>query len=179
MAKQQRALLVIDMLEDFVRPGAPLEVPRTRDILPAMRRRVSRARRGGELVVYVCDSHRKNDPEFARMGWPPHAVAGTKGAAVVREISPEPGDVVVEKKTYSGFHRTHLSSVLRRLGIRSLSLSGCVTNICILYTAADAAMRGYDVTVEESVVAGLDDKSHRFALEQMEKVLGVRVIRRA
>ena len=179
MAKQRRALLVIDMLEDFVRPGAPLEVPRTRDILPALRRRVSRARRGGELVVYVCDSHRKNDPEFARMGWPPHAVAGTKGAAVVREISPAPGDVVVEKRTYSGFHRTHLSSVLRRHGIRSLSLSGCVTNICILYTAADAAMRGYDVTVEESVVAGLDDASHRFALDQMEKVLGVRVIRSA
>ena len=176
MAKQHRALLVIDMLEDFVRPGAPLEVPRTRDILPALRRRVSRARRDGELVVYVCDSHRKNDPEFARMGWPPHAVAGTKGAAVVREIAPEPGDVVVEKKTYSGFHRTHLPSVLRRHDIGSLSLSGCVTNICILYTAADAAMRGYDVTVEESVVAGLDDESHRFALLQMEKVLGVRVV---
>lgn len=179
MASQRRALLVIDMLEDFVRPGAPLEVPRTRDILPALRRRVSHARRGKELVVYVCDSHRKNDPEFARMGWPPHAVAGTKGAAVVREISPAPGDVVVEKKTYSGFHRTHLASVLRRHGIHSLSLSGCVTNICILYTAADAAMRGYDVAVEESVVAGLDDESHRFALDQMEKVLGVRVIRRA
>jgi hypothetical protein len=39
-------------------------------------------------------------------------------------------------------------------------------------------MRGYDVTVEEAVVAGLDDKSHRFALDQMEKVLGARVIRR-
>ncbi|HEU5360972.1 MAG TPA: isochorismatase family cysteine hydrolase [Candidatus Deferrimicrobiaceae bacterium] len=173
------ALLVIDMLEDFVRPGAPLEVPRTRDILPALRRRVSRARREGSLVVYVCDSHGKHDPEFARMGWPPHAVAGTKGAAVVREIAPEPGDVVVEKKTYSGFHRTSLHSVLRRHGVRSVSLAGCVTNICILYTAADAAMRGYDVSVDESVVAGLDEPSHRFALDQMEKVLGVRVIRRA
>ncbi len=177
MKKEGSALLVIDMLEDFVRPGAPLEVPRTRDILPALRRRISRARREGELVVYVCDSHRKNDPEFARMGWPPHAVAGTRGAAVVREIAPEPGDVVVEKKTYSGFHRTHLPSVLRQNGIRSLSLSGCVTNICILYTAADAAMRGYDVTVDESVVAGLSRKTHRFALDEMEKVLGVRVIR--
>jgi len=179
MAIQRRALLVIDMLEDFVRPGAPLEVPRTRDILPALRRRVSRARRRGELVVYICDAHRKNDPEFARMGWPPHAVAGTKGAAVVREISPEPGDVVVEKKGYSGFFRTTLQSILRRHGIRTVSLAGVVTNICILYTAYEAAVRGYDVAVEESVVAGLDDESHRFALDQMEKVLGVRVIRRA
>ena len=31
--------------------------------------------------------------------------------------------------------------------------------------------------MEESVVAGLDDEAHRFALDQMEKVLGVRVVR--
>ncbi len=178
MASVGRALLVIDMLEDFVRPGAPLEVPKTRAILPALRRRISRARKEGELVVYVCDSHRKDDPEFARMGWPPHAVEGTPGAAVVARISPEPGDVVVEKRTYSGFHRTSLQSVLRGRGVRRLSLSGCVTSICILYTAADAAMRGYDVTVDEVHVAGLDRKTHAFALDQMEKILGVRVIRR-
>jgi nicotinamidase-related amidase len=178
MAPSDSALLVIDMLDDFVRPGAPLEVPDNRKILSAVRRRIARARKSGELVVYVCDSHRKRDPEFARMGWPPHAVAGTPGAAVVAAISPEPGDVVVEKKTYSGFHGTSLRSVLRRRGIRKLALSGCVTNICILYTAADAAMRGYDVTVDEAHVAGLDPKTHAFALDQMEKVLGVLVFRR-
>lgn len=178
MAPSNRALLVIDMLEDFVRAGAPLEVPETRKILPALRRRIARARKEGEMVVYVCDSHGKNDPEFDRMGWPPHAVTGTPGAAVAARISPEPGDAVVDKKTYSGFHRTALQSVLRRRGIRKLSLSGCVTNICVLYTAADAAMRGYDVTVDETLVAGLDPKTHAFALDQMEKVLGVRVIRR-
>lgn len=178
MAPSDRALLVIDMLEDFVRAGAPLEVPDTRKILPAVRRRIARARKEGELVVYVCDSHRKNDPEFARMGWPPHGVAGTPGAAVVAPISPEPGDVVVEKTSYSGFHRTSLQSVLRRRGIQKLSLSGCVTNICILYIAYEAAVRGYDVTVDETLVAGLDPKTHAFALDQMKKVLGVRVIRR-
>jgi nicotinamidase-related amidase len=178
MAPSDRALLVIDMLEDFVRAGAPLEVPDTRKILPAVRRRIARARKNGELVVYVCDSHGKNDTEFARMGWPPHAVAGTAGAAVTATISPEPGDTVVDKKTYSGFHRTALQSVLRRRGIRKLALSGCVTNICILYIAYEAAVRGYDVTVDETLVAGLDSKTHAFALDQMEKVLGVRVIRR-
>lgn len=179
MAAARRALLVIDMLEDFVRKGSPLEVPKTRAILPALRRRIAQARRRKELVVYVCDSHRKNDREFARMGWPPHAVAGTPGAAVVAPIAPRPGDVVVEKKTYSGFHGTSLNSVLRRHGVRAVDLSGCVTNICILYTAADAAMRGYDVTVAEPLVAGLDDRTHRFALDEMERVLGARVVRRS
>lgn len=172
------ALIVVDMLNDFVLPGAPLEVPETRKIVPALRRRIGRARRSGELVVYVSDAHRKKDPEFARMGWPPHAVEGTPGAAVVSAISPEPGDAVVEKRSYSGFHRTGLDAVLRRHAIRRLSLAGCVTSICILYTAADAAMRGYDVTVDERFVAGLSPDSHSFALDQMERVLGVRVLRR-
>ena len=178
VSKERKALVVIDMLNDFVRPGAPLEVPAARGIVPAVRRRIAKARRSGELVVYVCDSHRKNDPEFARMGWPPHAVEGTPGAGVVFALSPEPGDAVVEKRTYSGFHRTALDGVLRRNGVRSLDLAGCVTNICILYTAADAAMRGYDVTVDERFVAGLSRKDHDFALGQMGSVLGVRVLRR-
>lgn len=178
MATSDRALLVIDMLEDFVREGAPLEVPDNRKILPAVRRRIARARKAGELVVYVCDAHRKRDPEFARMGWPPHAVAGTPGAAVAAEISPKPGDIVVEKKSYSGFHGTGLQPILRRHGIRKLSFSGCVTNICILFIAYEAALRGYDVTVDETLVAGLDPKTHAFALDQMEKVLGAKVIRR-
>jgi nicotinamidase-related amidase len=175
---ERSALVVVDMLNDFVRSGAPLEVPETRKIVPALRRRIERARRSGELVVYVCDAHRKKDPEFARMGWPPHAVSGTAGAAVFPALSPEPGDVVVEKKTYFGFHKTTLDAVLRRRGIRKLTLAGCVTNICILYISAEAAIRGYDVTVDERTVAGFSPDTNAFALDQMEKVLGVRVLRR-
>jgi nicotinamidase/pyrazinamidase len=175
---RRKALVIIDMLEDFVREGAPLEVPRTRKILPALRRRIGAARRRGELVVYVCDAHDPDDREFARMGWPPHAVAGTPGAAVAWEIAPVPGDVVVRKKTYSGFHRTILNAVLRRHGIGAVTLAGCVTEICILYVAGEAAVRGYDVTVDESLVAGLDEAAHAFALDHMEKVLGVKVVRR-
>lgn len=174
----KKALIVVDMLNDFVRPGAPLEVAAAREIVPALRRRIAKARRDGEVVVYVCDAHRKDDPEFARMGWPPHAVEGTPGAAVYPALSPEPGDAVVEKRTYSGFHRTALGSVLRRHKVRAVTVAGCVTNICIQHISAEAAIRGYDVTVDERLVAGLSRKDHDHALGQMEKVLGVRVIRR-
>ncbi len=172
------ALIVVDMLNDFVRPGAPLEVPAAREIVPALRRRIAKARRGGELVVYVCDSHRRNDPEFARMGWPPHAVKGTSGAAVPPALSPAPGDVVVEKRTYSGFHGTALGSVLRRHGVRAVTIAGCVTDICVRYTCFEAVIRGYDVTVDERFVAGLSRREHDLALDHMEKVLGARVLRR-
>ena len=169
------ALVVIDMLEDFVREGAPLEVPAARAIVPEVRKRIRAARRKGEPVVYLCDAHKRNDPEFSRMNWPPHAVEGTPGSAVVAALSPEPGDVVVEKRSYSGFFRTGLDAVLRRLGAKRVELCGCVTDICVLHTAADAAMRGYDVFVDERRVAGLSPKTHAFGLDHLEKVLGVRV----
>jgi nicotinamidase-related amidase len=177
MDGNRSALLVVDMLEDFTREGAPLEVPAARSIVPAIRRRIARARRQGELVVYVCDAHKRNDPEFRRMGWPPHVVEGTPGGAVVSPLSPEPGDVVVEKRSYSGFFKTTLDAVLKRHAVSSIELCGCVTNICILYTAADAAMRGYATTVDPRRVAAIDEATGEFALGQMARVLGVRVVR--
>lgn len=171
----KEALLVIDMLNDFVLPGAPLEVPATRTILPALQTRLAAARTRGIPVIYVCDAHRPDDPEFTRMGWPPHAVKGTRGAEVVAELAPLETDPVVEKFSYSGFHHTGLEGILQALGIERLVLTGCVTNICILYTAFDAVIRGYQVTVPAACVAPLDPADGEFALRQMERVLGVTV----
>ncbi len=172
----RRALLVVDMLNDFVREGAPLEVPCTRRILPALRREIQRSRGGGDAIVYVSDAHAPDDPEFSRMGWPPHAVKGTKGAEVTVELAPQPGDPVVEKTTYSGFFRTKLDDVLSERGVTDLTIAGCVTNICVLYTVSDAVLRGYRVTVREDCVAGLSEEDHRWALRQMREVLGATVI---
>lgn len=171
------ALLVIDMLNDFVLPGAPLEVPATRVILPALQARLASARTRGVPVIYVCDAHRPDDPEFSRMNWPPHAVKGTPGAQVVEQLAPLETDPVVEKFSYSGFHHTGLEGILQVRGIEHLVLTGCVTNICILYTAYEAVVRGYRVTVPADCVAPLDPADGDFALRQMEQVLGVEVRR--
>jgi len=172
----KQALIIIDMLNDFVEPGAPLEVPSTRDILPALQRRLNAAREAGEPVVYVCDAHRPDDPEFSRMNWPPHALRGTRGGEVVTELAPRATDPVVEKTSYSGFLHTGLEGVLQTLGVERLVLVGCVTNICVLYTAYDAVVRGYQVVVPTDCVADLDPDDGRFALRQMSDVLGAEVV---
>jgi nicotinamidase-related amidase len=145
--------------------------------LPALQRRVKEARRAGIPVIYVCDAHAPDDPEFSLMGWPPHAVKETEGAQVVAELAPQKEEKVIGKTSYSGFFGTELDDTLKHLGVKELVLTGCVTNICILYTAADAVMRGYRVYVPVDTVANLDDKEGAFALDQMEKVLGVVVER--
>jgi nicotinamidase-related amidase len=171
------ALLIIDMLNDFVRPGAPLEVPETRSIIKAIQAQVAKARAGKQPVIYICDAHAPDDPEFTRMNWPPHAVRGTAGAQIISELAPKEQDSVIEKTGYSGFHQTGLEGLLQSLKIDHLTLTGCVTNICVLYTAYDAVIRGYNVTVPVDCVANLAAEDGAFALKQMEGVLGVNVAR--
>lgn len=175
----RKALLIIDMLNDFVRAGTPLEVPQNREILPALQRRLLHARRDGIPVIFISDGHTPNDPEFSRMGWPPHAIKGTAGAAVIAELAPQADEILITKTTYSGFNGTDLEEVLKKLAVDELVLTGCVSNICILYTAADAVMKGYRVIVPTDCVAHLDPAAGEFAFNQMQTVLGVQLERPA
>ena len=173
---ERTALLVIDMLNDFVLEGAPLEVPATREILPFLQDQIRTARNNRIPVFYLCDSHEENDPEFHRMGWSPHALAGTRGAKVIDALKPLPGDTVILKKSYSAFFGTYLDEALHEKSIAELLITGCVTNICVLYTVADAVQRGYLVSIPRNGVAGLNPQDHEFALRQMQDILGARIL---
>ena len=168
-----QALLIIDMLNDFVLPQGALSVPAARGIIPAIRQRLDRFRSENDPVLFVCDQHDPDDREFSRFGWPPHAVRGTFGGQIVDELAPLPGDHFIPKQYYSAFYKTELEETLQRMGIEEVILTGVVTNICILYTAADAVMRGYGVRVPETCVASLTEEEGVFALDQMERVLKV------
>lgn len=172
----KEALLIIDMLNDFVLEGAPLEVPETRNIIPNIKREIQKARSEGNPIIYLCDTHLPDDREFSKFGWPPHAVKGTKGAEVVNELKPEKGDFIIEKTTYSGFYKTKLDETLKKLGVDSLRLTGCVTHICVMFTASDAVLREYNVTVVEDSVAGLSKNDHDAAIRIMRNVLGVKIV---
>lgn len=172
----KEALLVIDMLNDFVIEGSPLEVPETRKVIPVIKMEIENARKQGNPVIYICDNHDPDDKEFSKFGWPPHAVKDTKGSEVVDALKPEKQDIIIPKKTYSGFYNTNLDETLKNLGIKSLRLTGCVTHICIMFTASDAVLRDYAVSVVKEGVAGLSKEDHEAALRIMKNVLGVRII---
>ncbi len=163
------------MLNDFVLEGAPLEVPDTRKIIPIIKNEIDMARVSGKPVIYICDSHEPEDKEFKKFGWPAHAVTGTRGAEVVNELRPDTEDIVIRKTTYSGFFGTNLDETLKRLGIDSLRLTGDVTHICVMFTASDAVLRDYAVTVVEDGVAGLSREDHDAALRIMKNVMAVKI----
>lgn len=170
---KKEALLVIDMLNDFVGKGAPLEVPLARKILPNIRKKIEWARKNKIPVIYICDSHRPEDKEFN--WWPPHAIEGTSGAEIVKEISPQKKDFIVKKRRYSAFLGTELELLLKELKVETIHLVGILTNICVLYTAAEATMRGYNVVVYRDCVTSISSEDHSFALNQMENVLKIKI----
>jgi nicotinamidase-related amidase len=172
----KRALVVIDMIEDFVREGGALYCgPSMAQIVPVIKSEIARARGSGEPVVYLADNHLPDDAEFAM--FPPHAIAGTKGAQIVPELAPDEDDVVIPKRRYSGFFGTDLDITLRERGVDTLRLVGDCTNICVLYTAADARNLGYGVEVVERGVTSFDEEAHRDALRELEKTLGAQILR--
>jgi nicotinamidase-related amidase len=168
------ALLVVDCLNDFLDLAGALNCGASgRAVIPAIAREIAQARQGGEPVIYACDAHRPDDAEFAL--FPPHCLAGGWGAEVVPELRPEPGERVLPKRRFSAFFGTDLDLALREGGVEALRIVGVCTNICVLYTTADARMRGYEVTVPADAVASFDPDAHRFALGQLRDVLKAKV----
>ncbi len=148
----RRALVVIDMINDHLKPGSLLEVPRARAVVPALKKRIDDARAAGVPVVYVVDEHDPDDPDLD--AWGTHAVKGTPGTEVWAELAPQSGDRVVKKSSYSGFYESNLGSVLDELKVDTLVLTGCLTELGIMATATDAMQQGFAVEVPADAQAG-------------------------
>ncbi len=162
------------MLNDFVLENAPLQTPNVRDIIFCIQKQKSEAIKNKHIVIYICDSHDSDDEEFKI--WPKHCIKGTKGAEIIDELKPYDNDIIIEKTRYSGFFNTKLDSVLKEKNIKNLILTGLLTNVCVMYTAADAVSRNYNVTVPENCVTALDEKTHKFALNQLKNVHNAEII---
>ncbi|MDY6826266.1 MAG: isochorismatase family cysteine hydrolase [Bacillota bacterium] len=170
-----KALLIVDMLVDFIDPEGVLYIGSSaKELVPSVKARLDHFRSAGQPIVFICDHHLEDDSEFTM--FPPHALSGSKGTEIIPELAPLDRERVIYKRRYSAFFGTDLDLTLREKEIRDIELVGCVTNICILYTAAHARMLGYNVTVPVAAVAGFDPDGHSFALQEMEKTLGVTLV---
>jgi nicotinamidase-related amidase len=163
MSKRSEAVIVIDMLNDFV--TGKLRCERADHIIPSLQKLLAEARKKGVYVVYSSDAHLKEDSELRV--WGEHAMKGTKGAEVIPELRPEHTDYLFEKRTYSAFFETGLDQLLRSLAVTKLYITGLHTNICDRHTSADAFFRGYDLVILQDCVEAFDEKTHREGLDYL------------
>ena len=166
-------VLVIDLVRGFCEEGYPLYVgPTIHEIIPRIRELLEQERAKGSHIIFLCDNHAPDDAEFQM--FPPHCIRGTEEAEIIPELR-EFATEVIPKTRFSAFYGTDLEQRLEELRPDKIIVTGVCTNICVQYTVADARDRDYGVEVPADCVTTFDAEAHKFALEQMEKVLGAKV----
>ncbi|MEM0001157.1 MAG: isochorismatase family cysteine hydrolase [Desulfurococcaceae archaeon] len=166
------ALIVIDMLEEFV--YGRLKSPSAVEIVPAIKSLVEKARERNVPVIFVADRHLPFDHELGI--WGPHAMHGSKDAEIISELKPTGKDIVLYKRSYSGFRETGLNYILRDLGVDTVVLTGIHTHICVLHTAIDAFYERYKIILVKDAVAALSREDHEYSVKYMQQVLGAMVM---
>src|SRR5947208_14656888 len=161
--RQRTALIVVDMENYFVAPGAPLETPAGRAMLPTLKRALTFCRERGIRFIYTTHAHRRDGCDMGRFEdlWPPirhrtGLVDGEPGIEISPEIAPRADEIVITKRRYSAFYGTDLEIILRGVGVDTVVISGVTTENCCHATARDALFRDYRVVFLSDATATFD-----------------------
>jgi nicotinamidase-related amidase len=151
MTSRKYALIIIDMQNDFVLPGAPFCIAGAYATIPSIKRLLDFFREKGWPVFHVIREYRADgsDIELTRLNGflnnKRYAVPGTKGCDVVDGLAPVEGEYRVIKNRFSGFMNTELDFMLRRIGATHLVICGTQYPNCVRATIFDAISYGYPV----------------------------------
>jgi len=162
------ALLIIDMINCFDFPGADLIEPKAVRAAQAISRLRKEVIKAGCPVIYVNDNFGEWHSEKSRLVQ--EALSRPNPASEM--LRPSRNDYFIIKPQFSGFYATNLPVLLPKLGVSRLILTGIATDICILFTAADAHMRDYALWIPQDAVASENDARALFALDTMRKTMG-------
>jgi len=176
------ALFVIDIQRDFAAPDGfsarvGSDMSTMEPAIDAIERLIPAARRAGLKLVFMRVITRdETDPAVllrlmerrGRAGGAALCRAGTPGADYYR-ISPEPGDIEIEKIRFDSFIETTLDAQLRAAGIDTIVVTGVSTDCCVDSTSRSAFQRDYDVFVVADACAAGTPHLHNGALSALEK----------
>ena len=176
------ALVVIDMQNTFLRPGAPVEVPKGRDIVAGINRLTARLREIGVPVIWVTHA---NSRDGDKSDWPSFfdvfvaadirektidgLEPGADGQKIWAELDVAEADLQIFKNRYSALIQgsSSLENLLRERGIETILIAGTKTNVCCEATARDAMMLDFNTVMLSDCCAALSDDEHRASLETM------------
>ncbi|CDM61285.1 isochorismatase hydrolase (plasmid) [Rhizobium favelukesii] len=167
--RDQLALIVIDMQRDFAEPGgfgASLgnDVSRVAKIVPDVKRLLQGFRDAGLPVIHTMECHKpdlSDLPSAKRDRGKPSLrigddgpmgrilIAGEAGTAILPELAPIDGEIVIEKPGKGAFYATELGDVLKAKGISQLVFAGVTTEVCVQTTIREANDRGYECLLAE------------------------------
>jgi nicotinamidase-related amidase len=182
------ALIIVDMQNDFVRTGAPLEVPDARKTVEANKKLLKTYKSESYPVIYT--KFLSHPHEYLLWNWSPQCHPPTKCCwkgherfyedlktkvdctEIIEELAPAPEDIIIEKYYYGAFHETPLASHLLSLKVDTVVITGTVTQICVEETAREAFRHGFKTIVVEDAVSSFAPDLHDAALKNFRMKFG-------
>ena len=164
------ALLLIDVINDLEFQDGEKLAANAVPVAGNIARLKLEAKSNGVPCLYVNDNFGQWQSDFK------HLVSscmrdGIRGAPLVKQFLPQRDDYFVLKPRHSGFFQTPLDLLLRDLGAQQLILCGLTTDSCVLFTANDAYLRGFEILVPGDCSAAMSANRHTAALGQMRRTL--------
>ena len=186
--RDKTALLIVDMQNDFVREGAPMEVPATRETIGPIQSLIKMARQHKMPIIYtkfVAGPKRTFLWEWSQQI--PNSNSCVRGVKrkyndvpgelectdIIEELYPEPQDYVYEKYNYSSFRNAPLRDILLGNHCDAMIVVGTVTHICVGDTVHDAAQEHFKALVASDGVSSYCDLQQKAALERFHTKYGV------
>ncbi|MFT7458522.1 MAG: nicotinamidase-related amidase [Planctomycetota bacterium] len=172
------ALLIIDMQNGFLEPGAMLEVPAGRDIIPNIVNLMGECRKLNVPVIWVQLDSSAPYGGLLLDKYPPLRdeqvlYKGTHSFELFASVpQPEEGDFHIVKHKYDAFHGTDLDTLLRNIGIDTIIIAGVTTNCCCESTARSAFEHDYKVAFTSDGTAAFEKRLHDATLGSIRELFG-------
>jgi nicotinamidase-related amidase len=188
MHLRNAALIVVDMQNDFVRVGAPMEVPDARATIPNHQLLLDAWRERQAPIIYtrfIAGPQRTLMWNWSPQLEPPVCCCwpGFRRfysdvqreldcADVIDELYPRPEDAVIDKYGYGAFYNTSLSDRLRAQGIDTVVITGTATQICVDETARGAFNSGFNAVTVSDAVSSFAPDLHAATLKNLAMKFG-------
>jgi nicotinamidase-related amidase len=167
---KRTALLLIDVINDLAFDGSEALVAQAQSMAAPLAQLKRRATAAGVPTIYINDNFGRWRSDFRRTV--AHCTApSSPGRRVSKRLRPTTRDYFVLKPKHSGFYETTLDTLLETLRIRRLIITGMAGNICVLFTANDAYMRGYKIFAPADCIVSNTATDNDHALRQIRTVL--------